>query len=215
MRRVMLFAGAILLLAVPVIWWYRAVEPYAPELQAQTARITIAFSTVAAFIINIVGVAVWVGIAPRAGDYFLKTLSEIYQAAHWRKVKARSEAKLALSAEAGPVLTDEERQNWRARQSVLELLRAAMDVSGPEGAVIPSWRQLDGWSSKTWQEAVEYIRPHVITRTGGAGGGSTQLGAGYSSLRVFYRMVERGAVRLAQARDEIPLPDAHPTDETA
>lgn len=214
MKKFITFIGLLLALAVPLAWWYSAIAPYSAEIERTTAEITLSFVAVASLVINVIGVAAWLQIVPRIGDYIVGVFREIYMLVHWRRVRARAEARRAL-ADDGPVLTDDEQSTIQARQLVLELLRAAMDVEGPAGVKIPRWDSLEGWGSKTWQQAIGYIRRHLVISQGGRGGGGTSLAAGYPSLRAFYKMVERGSIALAQDDDKSPLPDDENATTTA
>lgn len=75
---------------------------------------------------------------------------------------------------------------------VSRLLRAAMEKAGPESKRVPGWRELPGWTSDRWVEAVKLLGG-AVTATPGKG----TFCAGEYSLRDLW---------VSAARRDIPLP---------
>lgn len=94
-----------------------------------------------------------------------------------------------------PRLSDAEK---RARALALELLRDAIDHSELRGEAIllpPDHRM--GWHNRAqdWQDAKDSLAPHLMSRQGGAGGGSTVVMGEYGNLGGLYSAVLAGELR--------------------
>lgn len=96
---------------------------------------------------------------------------------------------------------------------VARLLDDAIRTAGADSIVIPGWRELKAsgaalfeWDSRSWQDAIERIRPHVVA-TEGRGGG-TVIKAEYRNLATFASTIRAGRVVL-----EAPRPSEDSADE--